>query len=405
MGRLELRQLLAHLVRLLMASRLRRRVSQYFAAQAASTTSASTAAATGRAIKRIAGSSAGLATVQAVGSSATTRRNNVGHWVDVPTFERENFGGVPRTGVAGTQYQTKDRLNGLGVKGVMMRYTWRELEPTQNEYNFTRISTELAQCLSIGNARGQRFGLIAFVGVNTFGGTLPLPAYLAQYATEEAGTGAWNTWRWNSTIRTRFAALVNAIALQFDSHVCWEGIATSETATKAANSDPAAGYTATGFRDGLIAETNAIASACTFGRHFFYQNFFPTIATDFHLDAVVEAGIANGAMVMCAPDILPGKDALEDRVYPRYTTFRGRLPTQCSAQNDSHHWNSVAESETIQPFDTMQSIFDYARNTLKCNYVAWTWKRTLTGYRFDTDAIVINTTKTWQPSPGWVPPT
>jgi hypothetical protein len=387
-----------------MASRLRRRVSQYFAAQAASTTSASTAAATGRAIKRIAGSSTGQATVQAVGSSATTRRNNVGHWVDVPTFERENFGGVPRSGVSGTQYQPKDRLNGLGNKGVIMRYTWRELEPTQGNYNFTRISTELAQCLSIGTARGSRFGLIAFVGVNTFGGTLPLPAYLAQYATEEAGTGAWNTWRWNSTIRTRWAALVQAIAAQFDSHVCWEGIATSETATKAANSDPLSGYTATGFRDGLIAETNAIAAACTFGRHFFYQNFFPTAATDFHINTVVEAGIANGAMVMCGPDILPGQDSLESRVYPRFTAFRGRLPLQCSAQNDSHHWNSTLESETTGPFDTMQSIFDYARNTLKCNYVAWTWKRTATGYRFEDDAIVINTTKTWQPSPGWVPP-
>jgi hypothetical protein len=401
-----------------MASRLRRRVSQYFAAQAASTTSASTAAATGRAIKRIAGSSAGLSTVQAVGGSATTRRNNVGHWVDVPTFERENFGGVPRSGVSGTSYQPKDRLNGLGVKGVIMRYTWRELEPTQNEYNFTRISTELAQCLSIGNARGARFGLIAFVGVNTFGGTLPLPAYLAQYATQEftgtppVSTGAWNTWRWNSTIRTRWAALVQAIATQFDSHVCWEGIATSETATKDANADPTSGYTHAGFRQGLIEETNAIANACTFGRHFFYQNFFPTQSEDDNLDLVVEAGVANGAMVMCAPDILPGKDALESRVYPRYTRttplnsiapFRGRLPFQCSAQNDSHFWNTAAEAH-IAPYDTMQSIFDYARNTLKCNYVAWTWRRTGTGNRFEHDAIVINTTKTWQPSPGWTPP-
>jgi hypothetical protein len=396
------------------ASRLRRRVSQYFAAQGASTTSASTAAATGRAIKRIAGSSAGQATVQAVGDgSTTTRRNNVGHWVDVPTFERENFGGVPRTGVSGTSYQPKDRLNGLGVQGVIMRYTWRELEPTQGNYNFTRISTELAQCLSIGTARGQRFGLIAFVGVNTFGGTLPLPNYLSQYATEEVGTGAWNTWRWNSTIRTRWAELVREIARQFDSHVCWEGIATSETATKDANGDPASGYTHAGFRQGLIEETNVIASACTFGRHFFYQNFFPTQSEDDNLDLVVEAGIANGAMVMCAPDILPGKDALESRVYPRYTRttalngiapFRGRLPFQCSAQNDSHHWNSTLESDVTGPFDTMQSIFDYARNTLKCNYVAWTWRRTGTGYRFEHDAIVINTTKTWQPSPGWTPP-
>jgi hypothetical protein len=403
-----------------MASRLRRRVSQYFAAQAASTTSASTAAATGRAIKRIAGSSAGSASGQAVGSSATTRRNNVGHWVDVPNFEREAFGGVPRSGVSGTSYQPKDRLNGLGVKGVMMRYTWRELEPTPGNYDFTRISTELAQCQSIGTARGQRFGLIAFVGVNTFSGQLPLPPYLAQYATQEftgtppVATGAWNTWRWNSTIRQRFPLLIQAIAAQFDSHVCWEGIGTSETSTKDANGDPNSGYSHASFRQALIEETNVIASACTFGRHFFYHNYFPVPTEDDNLDAVIEAGIANGSMVLCTPDILPQKDNVEERVYPRYrepvrgVTFRGRLPTQSSAQNDSHHWNSTLESETTGPFDTMQSIFDYARLTtgtrLGCNYVTWTWRRTGTGYRFEHDAIVINTTKTWQPSPGWTPP-
>jgi hypothetical protein len=358
-----------------------------------------------------------------VTAAPTGRRTNVGHWVDVPTFERENFGGVPRTGVAGTSYPVADRLDIPGVQGVMMRYTWRELESTQGVYTFNRITTELAQCLAIGNARGKRFGLIAFVGVNTFSGTLPLPPYLSHLATQEftnptdgtppVATGAWSTWRWNSTIRTRWAELVRELARQFDSHPCWEGIATSETATKDADSDPTSGYTALGFREGMIAETNVIANSCTNGRHFFYQNFMPGGLTNGYLEDVIEAGIANGAMVMCAPDILPGRDSLETNVYPRYTrtvadgvhpVLQGRLPFQCSAQNDSHTWNSTLESETQGPFDPMQSIFAFARNTLKCNYVTWTWKRTgAAGWHFSDDAIVIANTPTWQPSPGWVP--
>jgi hypothetical protein len=383
-----------------------------------------------------------------------TRHNNVGHWIDVPDFEHDNFvvdqaalaagtpqAGVPRTGVvystsgggktAGQSpaYPVADRLNIPGVRGVMMRHPWRELERTNTpgNYFFDRVAGELAQCLAIGNARGSRFGFILFISVNSFvgGSGNPLPPYLDHLATEEAplGRGVWNTWRWNTTIRTRFAALVQALAAQFDSHPCWEGIATNETATKAANSDPNSGYTAAGFRQGLIDETNAIAAACSRGRHFFYQNFFPTTGTDSNLDLVVEAGIANGAMVMCAPDILPGKNALEDRVYPRYTRtttlngiapFRGRLPFQCSAQNDSHIWNSTLEEE-VSPYDSMQTIFSFARNTLKCNYVMWTWRRTGAGNRFGlgwqpptgarlpSDAEVIAATPTWQPSPGWTP--
>jgi hypothetical protein len=369
-----------------------------------------------------------------------TRHNNVGHWIDVPDFEHDNFvvdqaalaagtpqPGVPRTGVVystsgggktagqSPSYPVADRLNIPGVRGVMMRHPWRELESSQGVYTFDRVAGELAQCLAIGNARGSRFGFILFISVNSFvgGSGNPLPPYLDHLATEEAplGRGVWNTWRWNTTIRTRFAALVQALAAQFDSHPCWEGIATNETATKDANSDPASGYTTAGFRDGLIAESNAIANACTNGRHFFYQNFFPTVATDSNLDLVVEAGIANGAMVMCAPDILPGKDSLESRVYPRYTRtttlngiapFRGRLPFQCSAQNDSHIWNTTLEAHTA-PYDSMQSIFSFARDTLKCNYVMWTWRRTGAGNHFDDDAVVITNTPTWQPSPGWTP--
>jgi hypothetical protein len=389
-----------------MASRLRRRVSQYFAAQAASTTSASTAAATGRAIKRIAGSSAGQATVQGVGAvAAFTRRNNVGHWIDVPKFEQDNFGGIPRTGVAGTSYPTKDRLNGLGVKGVFMRYDWASLEPTQGVYDFSQITTEMAQAVAIGNARGQRFGLAIWIETRSFDGSMVAPAYLSQYTT----TGPNNEnivcqiWRWHPTVKARWTALVQAIAAAFDNHPNFEGICTNETAVNPADDDPLSNYSPEALRDALIHESNAIAAACTFGRHFCYLNFISGNQMAY-TGQVIAAGAANGAMVLCGPDILPGKDALVERSYPHYTTYRGQLPTQCSAQMDSHHWNSTAESITIQPFDTMQSIFDYARNTLKVNYVTWTWKRTGTGYRFEHDAIVINTTKTWQPSPGWVPP-
>jgi hypothetical protein len=200
----------------------------------------------------------------------TGRRSNVGHWVDVPDFEHDNFvvdqaalaagipqPGVPRTGVVystsgggktagqSPSYPVADRLNIPGVRGVMMRHPWRELESSQGVYTFDRVAGELAQCLAIGNARGSRFGFILFISVNSFvgGSGNPLPPYLDHLATEEAplGRGVWNTWRWNTTIRTRFAALVQELAARFDAHPCWEGIATNETATKAANSDPSSG--------------------------------------------------------------------------------------------------------------------------------------------------------------------
>jgi hypothetical protein len=361
------------------------------------------------------------------------RHNNVGHWVDVPRFEQENFGedqaavaagiaftgptqpGVPRTGVVystsgngntaggSPSYPVADRLNIAGVRGVFMRYRWRELESSQGVYTFDRVAGELAQCLAIGNARGSRFGMVVWIETRAFDNVQVAPAYLAPYTTvgPNGGNTVYQLWRWNATVQTRFAALVQALAAQFDSHPCFEGIATNETSVNPADDDVTSGYTTAGFRDALIAETNAIAAACTNGRHFFYQNFLA--GGNSQLDTVVDAGVANGAMVMCAPDILPGKLSL-DSVYARYTAFNGDLPLQCSAQNDSHHWNSALASDADPPYDSMQSIFDYGRNTLKLNYVAWTWRRTGVGNRFEDDALVIAATPTWQPSPGWAAP-
>lgn len=363
------------------------------------------------------------------GPPPATRRANVGHWVDVPRFEQENFGvdqaavaagiaftgptqaGVPRTGVVystsgngntaggSPSYPTTDRLNIAGVQGVIMRYRWRELETTQGTYTFTRVTNELAQCLAIGNARGTRFGFIIFIEVNSFDGTNPLPTYLQSFSTTVAQRS--QTWRWNSTIRTRFAALVQALATAFDSHACWDGIAVSETASDTASSDATSSYTPEDYRDALIAESDAIAAACTNGRHFFYQNFLPS--HNGYLDTVVEAGIANGAMVMCGPDILPGKTSLENNVYPRFATYNGSLPMQCSAQNDSHNWNSTLKDTGVAPYDSMTTIFNYGRNTLKLNFMAWTWRRSGAGNHFDDDALVIAATPSWQPSPGWAP--
>ncbi len=377
-----------------------------------------------------------------------TRRSNVGHWVDVPRFEQEAFGvdqakvqaginftgptqpGVPRTGVVystsrttgapfitgnSPSYPVADRLNIPGVKGVIMRYRWRELESgstTQNAtFTFDRVAGELAQCQAIGDARGTRFGFFLFIEVRAFDDVNPAPAYLQVFTTRRASDGNIDIWRWNSTVRTRFARLVQALAAQFDSHPCWDGIAVSETSTGGADIT-ATGYSPEAFRDALIAESSVIASSCINGRHLFYHNFLSATNNSFpsgqnsntYLNTVVQSGVTNGAMIVSGPDILPNKASL-DPVYARLVAFNGALPIACSAQNDSHHWRASVQAVTPPGTpDTMQTIFDYGRNTLKLNYMAWTWRRTGTGNRFSDDAVVINGTPTWQPTPGWVPP-
>jgi len=64
-----------------------------------------------------------------------------------------------------------------GVKGFMKRYQWKELEPTQGNYNFSEIQADLTWCAAHG------MQLIIMVEDKTFGSSLrpgnPAPLYLA----------------------------------------------------------------------------------------------------------------------------------------------------------------------------------------------------------------------------------
>jgi hypothetical protein len=112
-------------------------------------------------------------------------------------------------------------------------------------------------------------------------------------------------------------------------------------------------------------------------RVFWYMNFLP--GNQGYLDDIAHA-VAGTGVVMGGPDILPENSALEQRVYPLYDRFRGRLKLFGSMQHDSyrHRRGGDGLGAAVKPGSTelwsMEDLFLFARDKLHVDYVFWEYR-------------------------------
>jgi hypothetical protein len=351
-----------------------------------------------------------------------SRKNAPGHYMTI------GDGDIRRGDYYRRVSGTKPNLLALpGVQGVQVRYQWRELETTQGTYTFGSVkatypTTERTVRADLWRCQQNNSRLIILIMDRTFDGTNPMPPYLAsdpqyvQQVTTTGGTGSgYSAVRWNATVQARFRALVAALGAAFDSHPNWYAVAFQETSTGLdADQRAATGYidsgTTNNYRDALIANLRSASDSFPTSRVFWYQNFFPTPATDYRIGEVADAvkGYANGnhGIVMGGPDIMPDKTELATRCYPRYGAppvgSWGELPLFCSMQFDSYDHVHTTASTNANPdprmpndrwalgdYWTMDQLFRFGRDSLHLNYVMWEHDQGGAGYHFEPDAQAV----------------
>jgi hypothetical protein len=343
---------------------------------------------------------------------AATRKNVPGHYMTIGDGDARR----------GNYYRTSGNQPNLlalpGVRGVQVRYPWNSLETTQGNYTFGTVKatypdTERTVRAELWRCQQANSRLILLIEDRTFDGTNPMPSYMAadpqyvQQVTTSGGSGTgYSAVRWNTFVQTRFRALVAALGAAFDSSPHWYAVAFQETSIGLdAAQRTATGYTDILYRDSYIANLRAASDSFPTSRVFFYQNYFPTPATDFRIDEIVNTieGWNNHGIILCGPDILPDKTELVTRVYPRFgappTGHWGQIPLANSMQFDSyeHVHTTAAPPDTRVPgatwtlgsYWTMDHLFRYGRDTLHLDYVMWEHKQGTTGYRFEPDSQAV----------------
>ena len=247
-----------------------------------------------------------------------------------------------------------------GVVGFMKRYTWRSLEPTPGNYDFSEIRDDLAWTAAYG------MRLIVMIEDKTFVAERSTPAYLDQYSVRNV-LGGYTTMRWHPYVVDRMSLLMRAIG-RFDGNWNFEGVATQETALSLTDSAlDSNGYTPEKLRDGYIEILSTAAASMPTSRVFWFMNFFPR--NQQYIAAVANAVAAKG-VVMGGPDVMPDNKSLRDRTYPFYDQFRDKMPLFSQVEGICYeHLHKTAGYST--KYWTMPELFRFARDELHVDYVFW----------------------------------
>ena len=265
-----------------------------------------------------------------------------------------------------------------GVVGLIKRYTWRSLEPSQNVYQFAELKSDLAWA----TAHGMR--LIVLIEDKTFSLERPNPAYLDSL-TPRNRTGGYTVVRWSPTVVTRFNALVKAIGVQFDKNPNFEGIATQETALGL--DSPVLkqfGYTPEKYRDAYINMLSAATVSLPTSRVFWLMNFL--VGNQSYIGSIA-AAVASKGVVMGGPDVWPDNKSLQSKVYPFYTQFQGKMPLFGQVENVCYSLPHMTKPAATK-YWTMLELYNYAMTKLHVNYMFWVRVTKSVAYDW-TDALKV----------------
>jgi hypothetical protein len=231
-----------------------------------------------------------------------------------------------------------------GVRGVVWRRTWSEVEPQPGVYDFSSFDQALATLAGSSNPQCQVWLFIEFKSFASSPLKNPCPPYLqAQYSGLNAdGNGARTCFMWEPVVVQAYAAMMRAAAARYDANPRVEGFILQESAlgfNGTYSQDLASGgtYTAEAWRDALVQLVGQCGASFKRSRCMSFLNFLRGGQRYLYDVAAAIAAIPQNRGCISGPDLLPDEtplyanDASIYEVITRHTGCRSN-----SAQNDSY---------------------------------------------------------------------
>lgn len=272
-------------------------------------------------------------------------------------------------------------LQSKGFEGAQVAYSWRQLEPAMDRYDFARIREDLKLLDQHGKKLWIQLQDVSFTNAH-----IPVPQYLLddprynggaaqQYQIEgdDESTGRPHGWamrRWDPAVQERFHKLLAELGREFDGRI--EGINFAETSVifGATGRFFPAGFSFEGYRDAVILNMQALKRAFPKSVTLVYANFMPGEwrATNDrgYLVAVYRAARELGVGVG-GPDLMPHRRGQLKTSYPLIRESSRSVPAGIAVQDGN--------LEEIDPKTgarvTVQQLIDFAANNLGAHYVFW----------------------------------
>lgn len=270
-------------------------------------------------------------------------------------------------------------VNGL-FEGVQVAYSWRQLEPQRDHYDFILINEDLKLL--------ERFKKKLFIQIQDASFQMRwnfTPTYILKDSIYNGGANkqyrfngsdekefselGWVTRRWDKEVQKRLHKLYDALGKQFDGIV--EGINTEETSVTFGNGPlHPPGFSFEGYKDAIIENLAALKKAFPKSIVIAYANFMPggylPSEDTSLLKAVYEFSWANHIGVG-GPDLLPYKPGQMNNSYRFIKDSYRKVPTGVAVQDGTYRY---INPQTQKPI-TAKEIYQFAEGYLHLNYIFW----------------------------------
>jgi hypothetical protein len=271
--------------------------------------------------------------------------------------------------------QATSFLESKAFDGAQITYSWKQLEPGHDEYDFSMIREDLA----LLNSKGKKLW-IQLQDVTFSPKRINVPKYLQadpafnggvdkQYRINgddeaQATHEGWMARRWDPAVQERLHKLFFALGKEFDGRI--EGINLDETSGGFGWTGRLfpKGFTRDIYREAIITNMKALKRVFPKSIAMQYANFMPGGRKD--LEAIYKAAREN-KIALGGPDLLPFRPFQLANSYPLIRESAGIVTTGIAVQDGNY---ADVNQKTGKRADIAE-LLKFATNYLKVDYIFW----------------------------------
>ena len=260
-----------------------------------------------------------------------------------PPPKKASYGHYFGTRYADTPADAATLCGQAGVRGVIWRQTWGEVETVAGQYDFGAFDAVLEAIAGSHNPQCQLWLFIEYKSFSSSPVKNPCPAHLraGHSALNADGNGAATCFMWEPVVVDAYGAMLRAAAARYDGHPRVEGLILQESAlgfNGEFSQDVSAGgtYTSEAWRDALIQLVQRCSGAFVRSRCMSFLNFLRGGQQYLQDVAASIASVPDQRACISGPDLLPDQPSLytgASSIYEIIVRHRGCRSN--SAQNAS----------------------------------------------------------------------
>lgn len=272
-------------------------------------------------------------------------------------------------------------LDTKAFEGAQVTYSWRQLEPSKDAYDFGDIRHDLAFL----NSKGKRL-FIQLQDATFSESRINVPRYLLQDSQYNGGAekvysykaghediakvAGWVARRWDSAVQDRFHKLLFALGKEFDGRI--EGINFAETSIEVGETGLLfpKGFSFEAYRDGIITNMKALKRAFPKSVAMQYANFMPgewlPDEDRGYLRAVYEAA-KELKIGVGGPDLCPYKKGQMNNSYPLIRDAAAEVPVGIAVQDGDYGFINPKTGKRV----SIPELMEFASEYLKADYIFW----------------------------------